>query len=54
VPPPPPAEPEEVSPPTPAEVKPHPPEEVKPPRRKVAWQPVVPLRAPSVNVSDAY
>jgi hypothetical protein len=64
VPPPPPAEPEEVSPlppeevlpPPPAEVKPPPPEEVKqlkPPRHKVAWQPVVPLRAPKVNVDDA-
>jgi hypothetical protein len=61
VPPPPPAEPEEVSrpppeevpPSTPAEVMPPPPEEVKLPRRKVARQPVVPLRAPSVNVADA-
>jgi hypothetical protein len=63
VPPPPPAEPEEVPlppleevlPPTPAEVKPPPPEEVKwlkPPRRKVARQPVLPLRAPTVNVED--
>jgi hypothetical protein len=51
--PPPPAEPEEVPPPTPAEVKPLLPEEVKPPRRKVARQPVVPVRAPSVNVQDA-
>jgi hypothetical protein len=45
-----------VPPPTPAEVKPPPPEEVKrlkPPRRKVARQPVVPLRAPKVNVADA-
>jgi hypothetical protein len=57
-----PAEPEEVPPPppeevllpTPAEVKPPPPEEVKPPRRKVARQLVVPLRAPSVNVADAW
>jgi hypothetical protein len=61
VPPPLPAEPEEVSPPppeevpppTPAEVKLPPPEEVKLPRRKVAQQPVVPLRAPKVNVEDA-
>jgi hypothetical protein len=55
VPPPPPTEPEDVTPPppTPAEVKPPPPEEVKPPRRKVAHQPVVPQRAPSVNVADA-
>jgi hypothetical protein len=60
VPPPPPAKPKEVSrpppeevpPPTPAEVKPPPPEEVKPPRRKVARQPVVPVRAPLVNVLD--
>jgi hypothetical protein len=42
-----------MPPPTPAEVKPPPPEEVKPPRCKVARQPVVPLRAPSVNVADA-
>jgi hypothetical protein len=49
----PPPPPEEVAPPTPVEVKPPPPEEVKPPRRKVARQPVVPLRAPSVNVEDA-
>jgi hypothetical protein len=40
-------------PPTAAKVKPPPPEEVKLPRRKVARQPMVPLRAPSVNVSDA-
>jgi hypothetical protein len=48
--------PEEVPPPTPAEVKPPPPEEVKrlkPPWCKVARQPVVPLRAPKVNVEDA-
>jgi hypothetical protein len=47
---------EEVPPPMPAEVKPPPPEEVKrlkPPRRKVARQPVVPLRAPRVNMEDA-
>jgi hypothetical protein len=50
---PPPAKPEEVPPPTPTEVKPPPPEEVKPLRCKVARQPVVPLRAPSVNVVDA-
>jgi hypothetical protein len=30
-----------------------PPKKVKPPRCKVARQPVVPLRAPSVNVADA-
>jgi hypothetical protein len=42
-----------VPPPTPAEVKLPPPEEVKLPRRKVAQQPVVPLRAPKVNVEDA-
>jgi hypothetical protein len=48
VPPPPPAEPEEVSPPPPEEVK-----RLKPPRRKVARQPVVPLRAPVVAYSDA-
>jgi hypothetical protein len=64
VPPPPPAEPEEVPPPlpeevpppTPADMKLPPPEEVKrlkQPRRKVAWQPVVPLRAPKVNMEDA-
>jgi hypothetical protein len=56
---PPPAEPEEVPPPPPAEleeVPPPPPEEVKPPPpcRKVAWQPVVPLRAPKVDFQDAY
>jgi hypothetical protein len=48
--------PEEMPPPTPVEVKPPPPEEVKqlkPPRHKVARQPVVPLRAPKVNVEDA-
>jgi hypothetical protein len=46
----------EVPPLTPAEVKPPPPEEVKRlklPQRKVAWQPVVPLRAPKVKVEDA-
>jgi hypothetical protein len=43
-----PAEPEEVSPPPPEEVK-----RLKPPRRKVARQPVVPLRAPVVAYSDA-
>jgi hypothetical protein len=51
----PPPLPEEVPPPMPAEVKPPPPEEVKrlkPPRRKVARQPMVPLRAPKVNVED--
>jgi hypothetical protein len=53
VPPPPPVEPEKVSPLTPAEVKPPPPEEVKPPRCKVARQPVAPMRAPSTNVQDA-
>jgi hypothetical protein len=58
-PPTPPADPEEVSPPPPAEpeeVPPPPPEEVKrlkPPRRKVARQPVVPLRVPKVEYSDA-
>jgi hypothetical protein len=58
-PPTPPAEPEEVSSPPPAkpeEVSPPPPEEVKrlkPPRRKVARQPVVPLRGPKVDYSDA-
>jgi hypothetical protein len=55
---PPPAEPEEVPPPPPVEleeVPPPPPEEVKPPPpcRKVAWQPVVPLRAPKVDFQDA-
>jgi hypothetical protein len=48
VPPQPPAEPEEVPPPPPDEVK-----RLKPPRRKVARQPVVPLRAPAVDYSDA-
>jgi hypothetical protein len=48
VPPPPPAEPEEVPPPPPEEVK-----RLKPPRRKVARQPVVPLRAPVVAYLDA-
>jgi hypothetical protein len=54
----PPAEPEEVPPPPPAEPKevPLPPPEefkrLKPPRRKVARQPVVPLRAPKVDYSD--
>jgi hypothetical protein len=48
VPPPPPAEPEEVPPPPPEEVK-----RLKSPRRKVARQPVVPLRAPKVDYSDA-
>jgi hypothetical protein len=48
VPPPPPAEPEEVPPPRLEEVK-----RLKPPRRKVARQPVVPLRAPKVDYSDA-
>jgi hypothetical protein len=48
VPPPPPAEPEEVPPPPPEEVK-----QLKPPRHKVARQPVVPLRAPKVEYSDA-
>jgi hypothetical protein len=46
--PPPPAEPEEVPPPPPEEVK-----RLKPPQRKVAWQPMVPLRAPKVDYSDA-
>jgi hypothetical protein len=44
---------EEVPPPLPEEVPPPPPEEVKrlkPPRRKVP----LPMRAPSVNVEDAY
>jgi hypothetical protein len=50
---PPPAEAEEVPPPPPAEVSPPMPAEVKPPRRKVARQPVPPVRAPSVNVQDA-
>jgi hypothetical protein len=53
VPPPPPAEPEEVPPPLPEEVPSPLPEEVKrlkPPRRKVP----LPMRAPSVNVEDAY
>jgi hypothetical protein len=53
VPPPPPTEPEEVPPPPPEEVPPPLPEEVKrlkPPRRKVP----LPMRAPSVNVEDAY
>jgi hypothetical protein len=48
--------PAEVLPPTPTEVKPPSPEEVKPlkpPQRKVVRQPVVPLRAPKVNVEDA-
>jgi hypothetical protein len=60
VPPPPPAEPEEVPPPPPAEpeeVPSPPPEKVKrlkPPRRKVVRQPVVPLHAPAVDFSDAY
>jgi hypothetical protein len=49
----PPPPPEEVPPPTPAEVKLPPPEEVKQHRRKLARQLVVPLHAPSVNVSDA-
>jgi hypothetical protein len=59
VPPPPPAEPEEVSPPPPAEpeeVPPPPPEEVKRlklPRRKVVRQPMVPLHAPAVDFLDA-
>jgi hypothetical protein len=57
VPPPPPAEPEEVPPTEPEEVPPPPPPEevkrLKPPRRKVARQPMVPLRAPAVEVSDA-
>jgi hypothetical protein len=48
-----PAEPEEVPPPPPEEVSPSMPEEVKPPRRKVAQQPVAPVRAPAVNVQDA-
>jgi hypothetical protein len=48
VPPPPPAEPEEVPPPPPEEVK-----QLKPPQRKVARQPVVPLRAPEADYSDA-
>jgi hypothetical protein len=58
-PPTPPAEPEEVPSPPPAEpeeVPPAPPEEVKrlkPPRRKVARQPVLPLRAPKVDYSNA-
>jgi hypothetical protein len=47
VPPPPPAEPEEVRPPPAEEVK-----RLKPPQRKVARQPVVPLRAPKVDYSD--
>jgi hypothetical protein len=53
VPPPSPAEPQEVPPPPPEEVPPPPPEEVKrlkPLRRKVP----LPMRAPSVNVEDAY
>jgi hypothetical protein len=60
VPPPPPAKPEEVPLPPPdelEEVPPRPPEEVKrlkPPRRKVVWQPVVPLRAPKVDFQDTY
>jgi hypothetical protein len=56
VPPPPPAEPEEAPLPLPEEVSPPLPEEVKrlkPPRRKVARQPVVPLRAPKVDFEDA-
>jgi hypothetical protein len=59
VPSPPPAEPEEVLPPPPAEPEEMPPpplEEVKrlkPPQRKVAQQPMVPLRAPAVDYSDA-
>jgi hypothetical protein len=60
-PPTPPTEPEEVSSPPPVEPEevprpPPPPEEVKRlklPRRKVARQPVVPLRAPKVDYSDA-
>jgi hypothetical protein len=53
VPPPPPAEPEEVPPPPPEEVLPPTPEELKSPQRKVVRQPMVPVRAPSVNVQDA-
>jgi hypothetical protein len=48
VPPPLPTEPEEVPPPPLEEVK-----RLKPPRRKVARQHVVPLRAPKVDYSDA-
>jgi protein TonB len=59
--PPPPAKPEEVPPPPPKEVPPPKPTELKPlpleelklPQRKVAWQPVAPVRAPSVNVQAA-